>query len=362
VFKSTGKRLKYEAKQYAETFLKQDRSTEITLQKYAEDFFIWDKCEWIKRQRAKNRAFSQHQAKVRRGHLENYIFPNFGKYHMDKITPVEVENWLISLKRQYVNSKGETITKPLSSQTKNHIMYTLTIIMREAFREKKIKKNSLETIEALAVKPKKTDAFSTSELKLMFPVDDKQLLTIWHKREYSALFLLMVTSGIRLGEARALMWKHIIWDLGAIFIMQAWKADKSLGEPKANEKRGIYIPTRTLTELKKWQDESIFKEPDSLVFYGEWHDKPLNSKTVYKYFMAGIEKTEIDTTDRNLRPHSLRHTYNTMMRNILPETVLREFTGHRSESMTNNYDSRDFLEERLNKLSDSKKLIEGVWQ
>ncbi|MGD2144806.1 MAG: hypothetical protein PVF54_10045 [Anaerolineae bacterium] len=39
---------------------------------------------------------------------------------------------------------------------------------------------------------------------------------------------------------------------------------------------------------------------------------------------------------------------------------MREFTGHRTEAMTERYD-HPALEDRLKKLAGSRELIEGVW-
>lgn len=346
-YKSTGKKKKKEAKEFIENFLKKSEQKKISLYEYTKNFFIWNECTWIKRQHKKGKSFSRSTAKDRRAHLVNHILPEFGHIFLDNFNPVKIENWLLNLS--------------VSNQTKNHILYTMNIIFKEAKRERLIKQNPIDDIDPLSKNHKKADAFSLNDLRILFPENKERLIEIWQKIEYATMFMLMVTSGIRLGETRALQWKHISWKHAAVFILQAWKADKTLGEPKAKEKRGIYLPDRTMDLLQEWKSKSIFTFPDDLIFYGEDRNKPINNKTVYKYFMKGVDKAGINQAGKNYKPHSLRHTYNTIMRGILTEDMLREFTGHRSEVMTDHYDSRDFLEERLEKNKRAKFLINEVF-
>lgn len=98
----------------------------------------------------------------------------------------------------------------------------------------------------------------------------------------------MLTSGIRSGEARVLQWKHIVWDQQGILIVQAQKANKAIGEPKAKEIRAVIVPKRTITLLKWWLEQTLYKLPEDYIFPG------------------------INTAGRNLVAHSLRHTYNTI--------------------------------------------------
>ena len=102
------------------------------LKEYVADFYRWDTCNWIRRQHAKGRRFSRQVADSRRSRLERYILPEFGDRRLDEINPVEVENWLVGLDR--------------ANQTKNHLLYTLNIILKEAKRQKVIAANPLDDV------------------------------------------------------------------------------------------------------------------------------------------------------------------------------------------------------------------------
>jgi hypothetical protein len=65
----------------------------ITLNEFAKDFFIWDKCEWIKRQHLQAHPFSKAVASDRRGHIEHYIFPVFGALGLRSIRAAAVSDY-----------------------------------------------------------------------------------------------------------------------------------------------------------------------------------------------------------------------------------------------------------------------------
>jgi hypothetical protein len=128
---STGTSVKYEAVDYVETkVLGQRKAKDQTPGSYAQDFYVWDRCEWIMRQRAKGKPFSISMAKIRRGHLENYLLPRFGNLFLSDLNAVEIENWIISL--------------PRANGTKNAILHSLNIILREAKRERLILANPVD--------------------------------------------------------------------------------------------------------------------------------------------------------------------------------------------------------------------------
>ena len=103
-----------------------------TLAEYSREYFEWDTCRRAARQRAKKRPFTKAVAVHRRGHLINYLFTKFRSRKLRDITAVEIEDWLATLR--------------LANQTRNHILYSLSIAMREAKRNGLIDKNTAEDV------------------------------------------------------------------------------------------------------------------------------------------------------------------------------------------------------------------------
>ena len=321
-----------------------------TLAEYARDFYVWGVCSYIKRLHAKGRTFNKHTAQENRGLLMNYVFPRFGAERLDAVTRPAVERWLVELS--------------LSNQSRNHILFGLRTIFREAESEGLIERNPLEHIEPMAKRRRIRDVFSIPELQLLFPPDWGDLVTVWGQPKYAALFTTMATMGIREGEARALQWKHVL-PSGWLVIERAVKIDGTIGALKKRERTGeprvVYIPTRTQSVLTHWHAVTPFKSSDALVFYGDRPDHPLNTRTFQKILARAFEgehhrdKTKpvrIDKGDRYLTTHSLRHTYNTMTRREIPADALLALMGHRDSRMSDEYDHPE--------IADRIKALEGV--
>ncbi len=348
VHHTTGKTTKWEAEQFVEELLALKITQKpVTLEEYTMEFFVWGKCIWTQRRKAQGHAATKVMSQMRRGHLTNHIIPAFGTFKLTEINSVPVENWLLGLDR--------------SNQTKNHIITTFNIILNEARREKLIPTNPINDVGRLAKsKYKKRDTLSMNELQILFPKDDKELLLVWKRYDLAAMYFLMLTSGIRSGEARALLWKSVLLDEQAILIVQAVKGGNEIGIPKGGDKRGIIVPSRTIDLLNKWRMKSMYKKDEDFVFPGQNGDKPLGKEAVSKNFIKGIKRAGIDITGKNIVAHSLRHTYNTIMKGILTAEVLREFTGHRSEAMTKRYDNPQLID-RLRQFRGSMKDIDDTW-
>lgn len=328
-----------------------------TLAEYAKDFYVWGLCGYIKRQHAKGHGFNRHLALENRGLLVNYVFPRFGSTGLDAITRPAVETWLVDL--------------PLSNSSKNHLLYGLRTIFREAESEGLIDRNPLEHVEPMAKQGRKRDIFSIPELRILFPADHDGLLQVWAQPKYAALFLTMATTGIREGEVRALQWKHVL-PSGWLVIERAVKIDGSIGALKKRERTGeprvVAYPAQTRDVLLWWHGQSPYKEPDDLVFFGDRADHPLNGHTFQTILARALDgehredeskPARIVRGDRFLTTHSLRHTFNTMMRRSIPADALLALMGHRDSRMSEHYDHPE-IADRIRALEGVRGQIESV--
>ena len=336
------------ANQYVEDYFREKSEVKITLEEFAKDFFFWGTCGWIKRQHLRGRAFSEYTAHTRRAHLENHILPGFGRRLLGSLNTLEVENWLASL--------------PVSNQTKNHILYTFRIVLRDAESAGYVTSNVLEKVERFSDDAAKRDVFAIAELKQLFPEDFSKLLEIWKTTKHAACYVVLATTGIRTGEARALCWRDNIAS-GALLIERAVKANGAIGPTKTEDVRIVLLPERAQQLLNDWRDsgENPFTGPEDLIFFGADRDKPYSKDYLGKYFHPALLRAKMTTQGRNLVCHSLRHTYNTIMRQALPLEMLQSLTGHKSLAMTDHYDHPS-IEDRLKKLQASRKIVDSVWE
>ena len=192
-FHSTGLRDRGKATVLAmQKVLEGEQAAIITLADFAKDFFRWGACTWIAKQHAKGRPFSQAVARSTRALLDNHILPQLGSLPLAAISRAAIENWLVSL--------------PLSNSSRNHILYTLRTIFREAKAAGLLRENPLQEPEPFGKDFRPRDVFSAAELRLLFPAD---LLPVWRSRWRGLFFLTLASTGIRSGEARALAWRQI---------------------------------------------------------------------------------------------------------------------------------------------------------
>jgi len=74
-----------------------------------------------------------------------------------------------------------------------------------------------------------------------------------------------------------------------------------------------------------------------------------------------MKRVGIEKGSRFLDVHSLRYTFNTLVRPILPQALLMQVMGHRSVAMTENY-SHASVESTMKQLEGVKDSIEAVFK
>ncbi len=338
---STGKTTEAEAEEFILELVAQDylrkkaqKEDQVYFGNFAKDFFKWPDSKWIRRQHARGKDFKEITARMRKGHLENYLIPEFGTSLLRSIKAQQVEDYLLSLK--------------LANSTRNGILYTMSIVMKEAVRQGKIEVNPMAQAEPFSTQDyARRDILTREELDKAFPADMEKFKRIWPKTMYGVLFHTIVCSSMRNGEVRALTWDRIVWDVdgkGTVGGIRIMKAIDTLGrtvDPKKKEIRGVLIPNKALALLRWWHGKTKYKKPTDYVFTN-W-GKKLAKKTIERQLIPGLERAEVKINGRNIVVHSLRHTYNTIMRDLLiagnvPEEYLRWFTGHKNVTMTDRYD------------------------
>jgi integrase len=347
VTKTTGKTGKIEAKRYAENFLKkyQNKKKDILFKDFAEGFFIWDSCLWIKKQIAFKRQVSKTWAKSKRAILVNYLVPHFGDFFLHEITRADIEGFLVDLKR--------------SEQTKNHILHTFRQIMREAEDQGIIEYSIAERVRGFSVQHKQRGIFTLDELKILFPDDENNMLNIWRDVKHVALFLILASTGARSGEARGLFWEDYLPQYRALFIQRAVKDEEgSIGETKTREKRLVLLSGKADSYLGKWRGLSQYTGQHDLLFYGDGPKMPYTRRALAHSLGQALKRAGIEKADRTT--HSFRHSFNTLFRSLLPDEMLRRLTGHKTDKMTNHYDNPG-IEEYLKRVEPARAAIEGLF-
>ena len=325
---STGKTTKAEALQWAQERFSAGarlRARCPKLTEYAENWFLWDQCQYLERKRARG-EYSRLYAEEQRRKLTLHILPALGAFRLDELTQADIESWVVRTKSSSTAANA------------NRVLVVLKIMLKEAVRRGVISVSPAESVESLPEVSAQKGTLLKGEIKNLF--DDNALDSVWQSRRFhQALNALAFTTGMRMGEIQALRWGQVQED--HVVIQNSWDRKYGLKSPKANSYRVVPL-TQTVSQwLASIRPVELPVTDDTFVFRGEEATRPIDHKAIVKWFYRALDAIGIDETERqerNLTFHSWRHTFHAIMRGTMSDTDLRRITGHRTERMTDHYD------------------------
>lgn len=332
-FKSTGCKRKSDAERIGLSWYNKrkevdDRRKEekLTLNFYAKDFFT-EQSDYIINQRQKGRSQSASHIRNRQALLDNYILPKFGNMKLNQISAKNIDDWLL--------------TVSLSNQSKNHIISTLKSIFDFAVYSSVIEINQLQKLAKYANNSKVRDTFTASEINILFPSDNyDKAIKIWGDKRWTSFFTILAYTGARLGEVRALRWSDISISNENCFISinKSLDSKNNVGSTKTGEIGLGYIPKFAYIWLMKYKELIVPLSSDSFLFTQANKEKPISNETANKAFKRALVRSQINVENRNIVPHSFRHTFVTLMRNgNISTDVVKCYTQHKNLKTMDRY-------------------------
>lgn len=307
-------------------------NNQITLNRYFEEF---------QRVRLKTKAVKQSTLKSEKVMYDKHIRPALGTKRICKITVLDAKNFQLALMEKE-GRKG----KKLEVSTINKIMYCLEKILNSAVRDEIILQNPVSKVQKLKdIRQKRARdtnhrALSKEEQEIFV----KYAKGSWY---YNALMLLLCT-GMRQGELRALRWSDIDYKEGVIHVQRTMSYDLEnkpiVNTPKTRTSLRDIPLNQTIIDLLKMQkqqiemlcreqkvrpmDDYVIKSPRNLPV---WDIRRLN-EAMY-HIQVKIRKEGIHFP--NISCHCLRATFATRAidAGMSPQT-LKEILGHSNYQMT----------------------------
>lgn len=301
-YKSTGKTTKSDAITVALEALESPAEAPggPTLRRYVEPFFVWETCPHVKRLLAEGRSITRYHVRDMRSIMENHLLT-------DPIATVR----LSGLKRSHILDYRERLIEKLGyTRTVQKAVGVLKTILKEAYFREDISRDPTVGIGSTRYQPKEIGIFTTEELKKLFPGTPPGP---WADSTGYTVFLMAATTGMRRGEILALTWECVNSEERCIEIRQAWKDRHEIGPPKWGKTRATPMPGQLAKALKRYRAQSPHAEDSDLVFCYD-DGKRLGGTWWAKRFTAAMRKAGIHREERNLRPHSFRHTLNSILR------------------------------------------------
>jgi integrase len=347
-------------------------------------------------------------------YLNNWIFKKYGSLKPEQIDPVNIQNDLIVADK--------------SNAWRNKIIQIMNSILAESVRNKMLKfKPELKRFKD---RSKRKDILSSKEIEKLFPDDFAALARLWDIKGqetevgfmFGALYALMLSTGLRNGEARAINPEQLIVSQESNPTAEAQKrAPPDTGQEATAraEETARRQDAATITQvkvkplinqdgtenpvsghavygliidrmynnagvivrhLKKGNEEDpnfrVSVLPTKTMEYlRHWisirpklvpellfsfRGRRIGSEHLESRFLRGLTNAGISTEGKVLTPHSLRYTCNTRMRRLIPGESLRMMIGHTSENMTDYY-TRLELEEDFIALQKHSPAINQFW-
>ncbi len=272
--------------------------------------------------------------------VHNYILPALGSYKLDKINVVLLQDlvnkWARNANTALISSgkreKGKTKDyKAILNFVKRILDYAIQLGVIENNPAKQVIPPKLKTRTSQKIK-----YFDNDELKKFLNYLDNLPFSIANKRS-STLYKLLLSTGLRVGEAMALSWSDIDFNnkciiISKTLIQQSNKIQDSTKTKESN--RSVFLDDNTIQILKEWkkiQNNGTIAFHNSLVFsyLQKMRCYEVERQQLLKHFKkAGVP---------NIGFHGFRHTHaSLLMNNDVNPKEIQHRLGHADYSITMN--------------------------
>jgi integrase/recombinase XerD len=233
------------------------------------------------------------------------FYTSLGKSRLEEIVRDDLE--------AFVENEQDRGTKITSARTR--LMYLL------GFLRFLIEDNVIpETLLRRKIRLKLPDVLP----RAMNPSDVRQLLSVIGPIRDRALILVLLRTGMRIGELLALKVNDLDIRERKIHIFEGEK--NSLG-------RVVYLSDDALFALRRWLSKR--DQTKEVVFYGRERD-PLGYSSARYLFVKYLRQAGLET--RGYTVHSLRHTFASELLNAgMRLECLQQLLGHHNIEMTRRY-------------------------
>lgn len=277
--------------------------------------------QWLQevaKPRLRPRTFTDYEALMNR-----YVRPALGGRRLDQLTAMDIQKLY-----------NDMLEAGLSARTVRYVHAVLHSALDQALKWGMVARNVTDLVEL----PRQ----QKQEMRCLSPEEARRFLEAARGTRWETLFSLMLTTGLRPGEALGLKWADVDFEKGKLQVQRAlvrhgkgW----TLEEPKTpRSRRTIPLPKSILQDLKahrKRQLEEKLKVSDytdhGFVFAVSNGEPLMERNLVREYFKPLLEKAGLP----NIRLYDLRHTCATLLLSAGENPkIVSERLGHASVTLT----------------------------
>jgi integrase len=231
---------------------------------------------------------------------------------------------------------GALMRRGLSARSVNHAHAVLHKSLKQAVLWNLIPRNPTEA--ASRPRPVRT------EMKTLTEVEVRRLFETTENDRLHALWVVLASTGVRLGEALGLRWEDFDLAAGRITIKRALQRHRGKGlvfvEPKtARSRRTVYLARGAVEALTR--HKRGVQAQERLAAGPDWHEndlvfttdvgRPMDGGHINNRFHRALAAARLP----DLRVHDLRHTAATLLlsRGVHPK-IVQELLGHSTITLT----------------------------
>lgn len=181
------------------------------------------------------------------------------------------------------------------------------------------------------------------EMKTLSAEQVDTLFTATPEDRLHGLWVLLATTGLRLGEATALTWADVDFEERRLSIHRALQRQRGVGlvfveRKTSRSRRVVHLPSRTVSALRDHRSRQL---PERVALGPAWYEgdlvfcneigTPIDPSWVGRRFHAALEKAGLP----RVRVHDLRHTAATLLlEKAVHPKVVQEMLGHSTIMLT----------------------------
>jgi integrase len=265
-------------------------------------------------------SFRAYESRIR-----NHIVPALGKVKLSRLTPAHLQALYAAKLREGM--------KPASVRQIHAILHKA---LEQAVRFNLIPTNPASKVDPPKVRQEEITPLSAEQASKLLDVTRNE------RDRFEALYMLALTTGLRIGELLGLKWSDLDLDARRVRVSRQLQRSQDgliFTDPKAASRRTVDLPASTVEALKrhrKRQVEETLKaggayQDNDLVFAGDLGGPIGPEKVTQRAFKPLLKRAGLP----EMRFHDLRHTFATLLlaRGVHPTYVQRAL-GHASVKMT----------------------------
>ena len=254
---------------------------------------------------------------------------------VDKVSESVIRRYILSLQERgkysfYANDKAKEINypdrrrdfrKPISPITINNYIRNLRVFFNWLDRDYILKKNPMRKVQQLKVNRQAKEFITDDEFKKLTRSLDKSYYP--EHRDY-AMIMLMIDSGMRIGECSVLLVEDIDLAHRKIFL----RAEIT----KGRKDRFVFFSSKTETILRRWLQFKDRYVESAYLFPTKPNKTPIQVSNFEINFKRYLQRANLN---QKLSPHCLRNNFaKRCLMNGMDIYTLSKILGHSSVKVT----------------------------